>query len=157
MSWTQKAGRTQRARRFLGRPLRDQAFVLKSLGVVLAVRVALSTIGYRRLKTVLPTTPAAGAAPEAGSPPPRAVARVAWAVTLASRFVPRATCLTQALAGQVLLAREGYPSTIRVGARQSEAGEFLAHAWLLCGPTVVLGGLAGDLDRFAPLVDLENS
>lgn len=155
MSWT------RRASRFLRRRPRDQAFVLKSLVVVAAMRLALSTIGYRRLKPLLPSpspaqTPPAPAPADIPAMPARDIARVSWAVTLASRFVPKATCLTQALAGQYLLAREGYPSTIRVGAGKSETGAFLAHAWLLCGPTVVLGGSGGDLDRFSPLVDIEN-
>jgi len=34
-----------------------------------------------------------------------------WTVRAAARFVPRATCLTQVLAAQILLARRGVEAT----------------------------------------------
>jgi len=40
--------------------------------------------------------------------------QLAWDVGVVSRYVPRATCLTQALAGQVLLERYGYPALVGV-------------------------------------------
>src|SRR5690349_8142491 len=38
-----------------------------------------------------------------------------WAVKVASRYVPRATCLTQALAVQSLLAQTGCDSQLEIG------------------------------------------
>jgi hypothetical protein len=54
---------------------------------------------------------------------------VAWAVAVASRFVPKATCLVQALAGQALLARRGHAARLHIGVSKPE-GRFEAHAWL---------------------------
>ena len=65
---------------------------------------------------------------------------VAWSVAAASRLVPGANCLTQALAGQLLLARRGRASRIRIGVRPGPNGALLAHAWLLSGSRVLLGG-----------------
>jgi hypothetical protein len=141
----------RRLARFLKRRPRDQAFVLESLAVVALVRLGLSTIGYRRLRRLLPSAAPVGSP---AGPTPRDLARVSWAVTLASRRVPGATCLTQALAGHVLLARSGFASTIRVGAKTTEDGRFAAHAWLISGDTVVLGGVSEDVGSFAPLIDL---
>lgn len=55
--------------------------------------------------------------------------RLEWAVRVASRAVPHATCLAQALALQRLLARNGYASVVQVGACNVD-GRFVAHAWV---------------------------
>jgi len=65
-----------------------------------------------------------------GLPPTRpGVDRLAWAVRSASRFVPRATCLAQAVALHRLLSRYGYRSNVQIGVRSS-GGHFDAHAWV---------------------------
>lgn len=146
--------RLGRLARFARRRPADQVFALASLVVVSAVRLGLSTLGYRRLRRWLPAVRDQASSLPAGPGRTRAIARVGWAVTLSSRFVPGATCLTQALAGQVLLALAGIASTIRIGARTEPGGGFAAHAWLLAGPVVVLGGASEDVRRFVPLTDL---
>ena len=66
--------------------------------------------------------------------------QLAWDVGVVSRYVPRATCLTQALAGQVLLERYGYPALVHVGVTKEEGkGTFQAHAWLESDGKVVIG------------------
>jgi hypothetical protein len=80
--------------------------------------------------------------------------RLVWSIRRASRLVPRATCLTQALALQVLLGRRGYASEIRVGVRRDEEGQFAAHAWLVGADRVLIGGDAHDLRDFVPLTTL---
>jgi hypothetical protein len=71
---------------------------------------------------------------------PRAALRLPW----------RADCLVQALAGQAMLLRRGIASTIAVGAAKHPDNSLEAHAWLLCGSEVILGG---DISRFEPLLD----
>src|SRR4051812_41576578 len=61
------------------------------------------------------------------------LARVARFVTSGARFVPRASCLTQALAAQALLKQETVESTLRIGVERTAQGVFRAHAWLECG------------------------
>ena len=80
--------------------------------------------------------------------------QVVWAVTVASQYVPAATCLTQALAAQVLLSRLGHPASLRIGVSRDEAGEFQAHAWVECQGRVVIGGVQA-LSRFTPLPPLD--
>ena len=75
----------------------------------------------------------------------------AEAIRIASRVVPHATCLSQALALQVMLGRSGTPSQLRLGVARDGGGAFTAHAWLECGGRVVIGG--GDLERYARLPD----
>ena len=68
------------------------------------------------------------------------IAELVWAVKAVSRYVPVATCLTQALALQWLLARSGHTSRIHLGARKDVEGKFAAHAWVECEDRVVIGG-----------------
>lgn len=85
-----------------------------------------------------------------GSRQPHTLAR---AVQRAARWVPGASCLTQALATQVLLARAGHAHQLGLGLRRGSAGELQAHAWVRSGEQVVIG--AGELDLFVPLAMLE--
>ncbi|WP_285713677.1 lasso peptide biosynthesis B2 protein [Erythrobacter oryzae] len=94
---------------------------------------------------------AAGGLSPGGAHAGRQGAEVAWAITWMSRRLPwRADCLVQALAGQKMLIRRRIASEIRVGTAKHDDGSFEAHAWLVCGPQVLLGG---DIDRFEPLLD----
>jgi transglutaminase superfamily protein len=69
---------------------------------------------------------------------PPSAERVAWAVKIASRAVPCATCLTQALALHQVLAGYGYPSIVQVGVCHVD-GRFLAHAWVEHNEQTLLG------------------
>ena len=77
--------------------------------------------------------------PVDADPKMRRVRRVVRAVQLASRRVPGASCLTQALAARLLLARWGVASQLRIGVARGEQGDFLAHAWLEALGQVVIG------------------
>lgn len=77
--------------------------------------------------------------------------KLVWAVQATSPYVLGSTCLTNALTGQVLLSRNGYPSTLRIGV-MNEA-QFEAHAWLEMEGEVVLGVSEKE---YVPLLDLKN-
>jgi hypothetical protein len=61
-----------------------------------------------------------------------------WAVQVASRRLPRSTCLKRALALQRLLSHHGHYSELRIGVEKSD-DRFRAHAWLMCDDQVVMG------------------
>lgn len=63
--------------------------------------------------------------------------RIVWAVSRASRVVPGATCLTQALAMQSALTAVGAPSTVEIGAARDAAGAVRFHAWLVHAGRVI--------------------
>ena len=65
--------------------------------------------------------------------------------------MPRATCLTQALALRSLLAADGRPSALRLGVARERRG-FEAHAWLESEGRILIGG--GDVQRYTPLPTL---
>jgi hypothetical protein len=74
-----------------------------------------------------------------------AVDRLAWAVEVASKRMPGATCLCRALALQRLLAKNGYGSELRIGVEKND-DRFGAHAWLVRGGQVLIG--ASELGKY---------
>lgn len=80
--------------------------------------------------------------------------RVAWAISAAARRIPcRTNCLSQALAGKLLLIMEGRPSSLRIGVASRESGRLVAHAWLESDGEIVLGGEYAEQYRQLPDFD----
>ena len=70
----------------------------------------------------------------------RCAQRIGYLVSAAAVATPwRSRCLVQALVVQRLLAERQIPGSLFLGARNFE-GRFCAHAWLMCGNSVVSGG-----------------
>jgi Transglutaminase-like superfamily len=131
-----------RLKRFagLGRP--EQVLLLRALYLVCAIRVGLFLLPFRVLQSFAQRgTKKANAVHSAD--------RYVWAIRAVSRCVPGATCLTQALAAQALLARSGHKSHIEIGVRKNEQRQFLAHAWVVCGDQIIIGG--AEADNYIPL------
>jgi hypothetical protein len=132
--------------RLLGRSIPELLLFMRIAILVCAVRIGLwcgpfSTI--RRIVAFLSTTG-----------PLRttrfSVEQLSQAVAGVSRYVPRATCLTQALALHILLRRRRLPSTIRIGVAKQQGGPLEAHAWVESEDRVVMGDF--DLDRYTPMM-----
>jgi hypothetical protein len=68
-----------------------------------------------------------------------------------ARWVPAATCLTQAISAQILLARAGHPSILRIGVIRGPHSGIKAHAWVELAGRIVIGGDALGADGFKPL------
>lgn len=64
--------------------------------------------------------------------------KLTWAIKVMSAYTPKATCLTVALAAQILLARYNYHSNINIGVSKNE-NEFEAHAWLEADDKIIIG------------------
>jgi hypothetical protein len=82
------------------------------------------------------------------------IEKIVWAVSVASRYVPAATCLTQALAGQILLAQHGEPALLQIGVAKNEAGDLEAHAWVESRGRIVIGD-SRELFRYTRLPSVE--
>lgn len=65
-------------------------------------------------------------------------------------------CLTQALALQILMGRQGQPCELCIGVRKDVRGCLQAHAWVQAEGQVVLGDLP-DLDSYRPLYGLPST
>lgn len=115
----------------------DRRLLAAALLAVPLVRIALWTVPFRVVHRAVAalTRRYRGRSPRAGTSPQR----ITWAVSAVAARVPRASCLTQALAGTLLLVRDGHPATLRVGVAKDESGRLRAHAWLESGGVTILG------------------
>lgn len=120
----------------------------KAFVVVGSVRLGLWCLPFRTLRPLLGRVAPSTALPSDGEDR-HTSDRVAWAVRAAAHYVPRASCLTQALAAQALLARRGEESELHIGVTRDERRGFTAHAWLETRGRIVIGGES--LDRYLPL------
>jgi hypothetical protein len=122
--------------------LTPQDFVMLATAwlVVARARLALWLLPWPRLMK------AASPRRSTSMPPPTAE-RLAWAVRAASRFIPRATCLAQALALNQWLHRHGLESIVQIGV-SSHDGHFAAHAWVEHDGRPLLSS-AREIERYA--------
>jgi len=134
-------------KRFLGLSWAERKLLLRAALLIGVVRAGLWLFPFRTVQHIL----AAISKPSRASQP---ADRLLWAVTAVSPYLPRASCLTLALAGQVLLARSGYNSRVEIGVTRDEQRRFEAHAWLVFQGHVVIGG--DEVERYTPLTAWEN-
>ena len=129
---------------------RQTGLLLPALILVSAIRLGLWLLPVRVVGGAL----GAIVRPRKGSIPDSSFAdRVNRAVGQAGRVVPRASCLTQALAGQALLERHGVPTRLHIGVIR-EAGQALrGHAWVESEGKVVIGSTI--MDKWSPLLIVE--
>ena len=117
-----------------------------TLAIVLVVRLLLTLTSHRTVLKVLPS----GLKRIAPDP---MVWRMAKAVTLASRLVPGASCLTQALALQLILGQRGYATEVRIGVK-ADGSDVVAHAWLLSNGKIAIGGSPQEIAAYLPITML---
>jgi hypothetical protein len=112
--------------------------LVHALMLVLVVRIGLWILPFRVLHRAVVTR---GSRRSGGSHP---VEAITWAITAAAHRVPRASCLTQALAGMLLLSANGHPAMLRIGVAKKEDGGLRAHAWIDSGGETILGDPRSD-------------
>ena len=112
---------------------------------VLTVRIGLTVLSMKAVRRAFMPKEVTGELD------PDAAEEVIWSVKRAAKIVPFASCLTQAMASQIMLARRNYPSVLHVGARRAEDGTFTAHAWLEGGGMLLIGGTRAYLAAFVQL------
>jgi Transglutaminase-like superfamily len=113
---------TARLRRILLLAPSEAALLCRAAVILLSIRLSLWMRPWNRFR--LPATRTRSVRDIKPG-----VNRLEWAVLVASRFIPRATCLTRALALHRLLTSYGYRSKIQFGIQRSD-GRFAAHAWV---------------------------
>lgn len=139
----------KKLRNFFTLSAADRRLLILSVCLVGLVRTGLWLLPFRVLWRLLARfEPQSGAAPAAE---PMAVKRICWAVRLTSRYIPSASCLTQALAAKVLLRRRGHAAKLRIGVAKGVVANFEAHAWVEVDGRVVIGGSDSRLKRYTGL------
>lgn len=123
-----------------------RSFVVRAAFLVPLVRAGLWLLPFGRLRALVSRPPKT----TVGGNAPQIVADVVWSVVAVSRRVPRASCLTQALVAERMLADAGIAVELRVGVARDVEGAFEAHAWLEHEGRIVLGEVEG-MERFMTL------
>ncbi len=124
--------------------------------LVLAARLFLVAVPFRR--TVALTVLLGERLPARSNGGLSQLTRLSDRVQRVSRYVPGATCLTQALALKLMLTRRRVACRLRIGVAKEPDGAFKAHAWLetLSNQVIIGGGLSPE--QYKPLkFDLEKS
>ena len=133
-------------RAFARLPMRDRLLLFEAAGFVGYVRAALWLLPFPRVRARVERLSRGPSKASEHVPPAQ---RVGWAVRETSRVVPRASCLTQALAAQAMLGRRGLPARLHLGVARPD-GDFEAPAWLESDGAVVVG--VEEMERYSPLV-----
>ena len=123
---------------------RDRLDVARAWLWLVAARTGVACLSYGSITRLVARIPVRQESRDATSPE-----RCARAVRRASRFVGGSSCLTQAIAAQCLLRRDGWTSQIVFGVAQDSNGGLEAHAWLWNDGRIVVGGEPAD--RYIPL------
>src|SRR5437016_1779889 len=89
----------------------DWNLFLRAYALVWFIRLALWVRPFPKLHAW--TTKVRQAQTEAPALDSQSVYKIIWAVSAAARRVPKATCLTQALATQIMLGRRGHQTTLQ--------------------------------------------
>lgn len=123
----------------------DRRLVLEATALIAVVGIGLRLLRYLTLRRILDRCSATRSARHSD---PQIIDRVPWAVTAVSARMRSATCLVQALAGEVMLRRRGVDCVLRIGVRADRG--FEAHAWVECQGAVAIGAV-DHLATFQPL------
>lgn len=129
-------------------PPADRKLAFAAIVLLTAVSVALRIMSLQRVTRLIKISNIARPIHNAVLP-----RQVAWAVQLASRYMPRATCLPQAVTTQLLLSWHGHSSRLHIGVALAQ--KFEAHAWVECEGSVVIGGTER-LDQFTPILTVNS-
>lgn len=128
--------------------VRHFATLTRTMLVVAGFRIALVFFKYRQIAQRITVRAPSKIVDK------QAAYVAAWSVKQVSRVIPFASCLTQALSVQYLLAKLGFSSVIRVGMRLDTTDAIHAHAWVLFEDLVLIGENGRDLSQYSVLTDL---
>jgi hypothetical protein len=115
----------------------DRRVLASSTLLLAAVRLLLWVLPSR---VILSAARSLVAVPERASAGRPRLDRIVWAIGAASERIPHASCLTQAIAAQILLRRHGYGSRLCLGVAPDGRGGFRAHAWVERDGSILIGG-----------------
>ncbi len=118
-------------------PRHDLSLLCEAALALAAIRVCLWSLPFGAVRRIVDRLGARRVRTPAGTEP--TVERVVWAVRAASARIPRATCLTQALAVRLMLQRRGLPALLRIGVARSAEKGVEGHAWIECQGRIIIG------------------
>lgn len=131
-----------------------RTLLIEATLLLLVVRLGLWLLPFDQLRKLLFRKK--GTESQGPRMPPQSVKSITSGVTLMSRYVPAATCLTRALVTLVLLEKYGHVGRLRIAVAKDAVGKLEAHAWVESQGHIVIGSRT-DLSRFTVLRAVEES
>lgn len=130
---------------FLNLSVDKKSLLIKSVVLTTLIRICLYLIPFSRIYTTFNKLSRIKIYTNS-----RKVDDIIWAVMVASHYIPKSTCLVQAITAQILMTHYNHDSTLMIGVNKSN--DFEAHAWVEINKNVILGESS---INFVPLLDLE--
>ena len=140
----------RKLRTFYGLSRLERRLTLSTIALTASVRLGLWLVPFRTMRSICEKFAQGGKRP-AGTAPEADIVR---AVRLSSRYVPRASCLVQALTTQILMGRNGHPVQVHIGVALNRESGFRAHAWVESQGRVLVGQVE-ELASYAPMLVLD--
>lgn len=137
--------------KFLQLPRNEKWLFLQTAIILASVTLGLRIFPWLKMQSFLLTTAKRHLRSSASRPPVQSIKR---AVTAAGRFIPKATCLPQALTAQHLLIWNSYPAEFQIGVAKDGNGKLEAHAWVISENKIIIGGEQNS-SRFTSLSPVE--
>lgn len=134
--------------RFRYLPLSEKFGLISAFLLVLVIRIGLWVLPFPLLQKLLSRITLLTFRRERENL--EIVQKIVYFVRAASRFVPRATCLTQALTTLVLIRWRGQVADLKFGVLLNENKTLAAHAWLEKDGRIIIGKLPRH-ERFVTL------
>lgn len=123
--------------RFLFYPYQKKKLLGQSLFLIWVIRISLWLFSFKLLNKWLSYFGSSGADNQQANWVD--INSVVISVRACSRYVPYATCLTQALATHTLLQIKGQRSQLKIGVKKDENEKFAAHAWVEVDGRIIIG------------------
>lgn len=124
--------------RFLFYPYRKKKLLAQSLFLIWIIRIGLWLFSFKKLNAWLSLS-GSNVSAGGGQTDWDTVERVVRSVKACSRYVPYASCLTQALATRRLLEIRGQHPELKIGVKKDEDEKFAAHAWIEIDGRIIIG------------------
>jgi hypothetical protein len=121
--------------------------LLEAMGLLTGIRILLPAFGLKNVRKILRTFSGGLQHTSDGD-----VTEILRLLEAAARRCPLgSTCLTRALAAQLLLRRSGIASRLCIGVKRDHQRKFEAHAWLERDGEIILGGSDDEIRQWVPL------
>jgi hypothetical protein len=147
------SGTVSKLRKFLRLPSVERRLLIKAGFLLMGMRLALWLLAFPSLIRLVERLNHSRS--EVLATDPLLVEKIAWAVQTSARYIPKATCLTQALAAQILLRRRGFQADLHIGVARDSSKQFQAHAWIVSDGKVIIGG--AEHENYVPFDSLAMS
>lgn len=132
---------------FFKLPNNKKSLFIKSLILIIFIRISLTILPFSKVKKISKIFSRSNKDQINN----KSIEDIIWSIDVVSIYIPRATCLTQAITAQILLYRYNHPSKLKIGVMKKN--DFEAHAWLEINNEIVLGKSE---EKYVPILKLDN-